>query len=55
MSKFRKIDLHTHISPQITPNWNKEFGEEGWLTFETDADTDKVLIIKFLYNKLKKN
>lgn len=45
MSTYGKIDLHTHICPQITPNWNTEFGEDGWLTIETDPVTDKVTIL----------
>ena len=38
----RKIDLHTHILPPTCPDWNKEFGADGWLTIVTDPETNKV-------------
>lgn len=35
---IEKIDLHTHIIPETWPDWNKEFGYEGWLTIRHDPD-----------------
>lgn len=35
---IEKVDLHTHIIPETWPDWNKEFGYEGWLTIKHDSE-----------------
>jgi aminocarboxymuconate-semialdehyde decarboxylase len=34
----RRIDIHTHILPESWPNWNEQFGYDGWLTIQSNGD-----------------
>lgn len=38
LDEVKKIDLHTHIIPESWPDWNREFGQSGWLTIRHDPD-----------------
>lgn len=33
-----KIDLHTHIVPETWPDWNREFGNNIWVTIKHGPD-----------------
>lgn len=37
-NNINKIDIHTHIIPETWPDWNKEFGNNLWITIEHNSD-----------------
>lgn len=51
-----KIDIHTHIMPKYIPDYNKEFGYNGFVTLEhIDKSTGKMIKNDKVFRVIEKN